>query len=167
MPELDLDDANIHTAQEQVAGEAVAERVRQEIGAEAAGVPRLGEGGSCGRIGQVGRRAPAGEEPAAAAVGLPDLPEHPEDGIGQREDTLLVPLADDVQDHLLGVDRGDGQRDRLVDPQAVGVHERETAANDRLLEGRQEAATVLVTADRRQALAAWPADFFFVNRGQS
>jgi hypothetical protein len=36
-----------------------------------------------------------------------------------------------------------------------------------MLDGRQQAATVLVTADSRQTLAAWLADFFLVNSGQS
>ena len=93
--------------------------------------------------------------------------EHLEDRFGQRENSLLVPLADDAQNHLLRVDRGDGQRDRLGDPQAIGVDERETAAIDGLFQGGDQAAAVLVTADVGQPLPAWLADFFFVNRGQS
>ena len=53
----------------------------------------------------------------------PDLAEHLEDRFGQRENTFLVSLADDAQDHLLRVDRGNGQRDRLGDSQAIGVDE--------------------------------------------
>ena len=93
--------------------------------------------------------------------------EHLQDRFGQGENTLLVPLADDAQNHLLRVDRRDGQRDRLGDPQALGVDERETAAIDGLLQGGDQAAAVLVTADVGQPLPAWLADFFFVNRGQS
>ncbi len=100
-------------------------------------------------------------------MGFPDLAEHLEDRFGQRENTLLVSLADDAQNHLLGVDRGDGQRDRLGDPQAIGVDERETAAIDGLFQCGDQAAAVLVTADVGQPLPAWLADFFFVNRGQS
>jgi hypothetical protein len=48
-------------------------------------------------------------------VSLPDIAEHLKDGFGQWENTLLVSLADDAQNHLLGVDRGDGQRDYLGD----------------------------------------------------
>jgi hypothetical protein len=66
-----------------------------------------------------------------------------------------------MQNHLLRVDRGDRQRDRLVDPQAIGVHERETAAYDRLFQRSDQPAAVLVTADAGQALAAWLADFFW------
>ena len=69
-------------------------------------------------------------------MGFPDLAEHLEDRFGQRENTLLVSLADDAQDHLLRVDRGNGQRDRLGDPQAIGVDEGETAAIDAVIPGR-------------------------------
>src|SRR4051795_1090126 len=101
MPEQDLDDADVHAPLEHVGGEAVTQRVRPEIGVEPAGVPRLDERGPCGGIGQVGRPSPAGKEPAPAAVGLPDRAEHLEDRFGQRENALLVPLADDAEDHLL------------------------------------------------------------------
>ena len=100
-------------------------------------------------------------------MGFPDLAEHLEDGFGQWEDALFVSLAYDAQHHLLGVDCGDGQRDRLGDAQAIGVDEGETAAIDGLFQGGDQAAAVRVTADVGQSLPAWPADFFFVNRGQS
>ena len=100
-------------------------------------------------------------------MGFPDLAEHLEDRFGQRENTLLVSLADDAQGHLLRVDRGNGQRDRLGDAQAIGVDEGETAAIDGLFQCGDQAAAVLVTADVGQPLPAWPADFFLVNRGQS
>src|SRR5271166_622888 len=50
MPEQDLDDADVHAPLEHVGGEAVTQRVRPEIGAKAAGIPRLDECGPCGRI---------------------------------------------------------------------------------------------------------------------
>src|SRR3954447_19900633 len=59
MPEQDLDDADVHPAQEQVAGEAVPQRVREEIGAEAAGVARLSERDSCGGIREMSCQSPA------------------------------------------------------------------------------------------------------------
>src|SRR3954465_12604754 len=116
MPEQDLDDPDVHTPLEHVGGEAVTQRVRPEIGVEPAGVPRLDERGPCRGIGGGGRRPPAGKQPPPAGVDLPDLAEHLEDRFGQREDPLLVSLADDSQHHLLGVDRGDGERDRFGDP---------------------------------------------------
>jgi hypothetical protein len=167
MAEQDLDDADVHAPLEHVRGEAVTQRVRPEMGVEAAGVARLKERGSCGRIGQVSRQSPTGKEPPPAAMGFPDRAEHLEDRFGQRENTLLVSLADDAQDHLLRVDRGNGQRDRLGDPQSIGVDERETAAIDGLFQCGDQVAAVLVTADVGQPLPAWLADFFFVNRGQS
>ena len=147
MPEQDLDDADVDAPLEHVRGEAVTQRVRPEIGVKAAGVARLNERGTCGRIGQVGHRSPTGKEPPPAAVGFPDLAEHLEDRFGQRENALFVSLADDTQNHLLGVDCGDGQRDRLGDAQAIGVDERETAAIDGLFQGGDQAAAVLVATD--------------------
>ena len=147
MPEQDLDDADVHSPLEHVRGKAVTQRVRPEIGVETAGVARLNERGACGRIGQVGQWSPAGKEPPPAAVGFPDLAEHLEDRFGQRENALFVSLADDTQNHLLGVDCGDGQRDRLGDAQAIGVDERETAAIDGLFQGGDQAAAVLVATD--------------------
>jgi hypothetical protein len=123
------------------------QRVWREIGAKTAGLARLDERGSCGGIGQMGRQSPAGKEPPPAAVRFPDLAEHPEDGFAERQNSLLVSLADDAEDHLFGVDRGDGQRGRLGDPQAVGVHERETAANDGLLQRGDQAAAILIAAN--------------------
>ena len=130
------------------------------IGVKAAGVARLDERSPCGRVGQVGRQSPAGEKPLLAAMGFPDLAEHLEDRFGQRENTLLVSLLDDAQDHLLGVDCGDGQRGGLGDPQVLSVDERETAAIDGLFQGGDQATAVLVAANVRQPLPAWLADFF-------
>jgi hypothetical protein len=166
MAEQDLDEPDVHATLEQVSGEAMTERVGPEIGVEAAGVAGLDKRRSCGGIGEMSDQSPAGEEPAPAAVGLPDLAEHLEDRIGQGENPLLVALADDVENHLLGIDRGDRQRNRFVDPQAVGVDQSKTAAIDRLLQSGNQAAAVLVGADVGQAFAAGRADFFGVNRGQ-
>ena len=88
--------------------------MRSEIRVEATGVACLDERGPCARIGEMGRRPPAGKEPPLTAVGFPELAEHLEDRFGQRENSLLVSLANDVQDHLPGVDRGDGERNRGV-----------------------------------------------------
>jgi len=167
MPEQDLDDPDVHAPLEHVRGEAVTQRVWLEIGGEATGIAGLDERGPRGRIGEVGRQSPTGKEPPLAAVGFPDLAEHLEDGIGEGKNTLLVSLADDPQYHLLRVDRGDRQGDRLGDPQAIGIDERETAAIDGFFEGGNQVAAVLVTPDVGQPLLAWLADFFLVNRGQS
>jgi hypothetical protein len=80
---------------------------------------------------------------------------------------LLVSLADDAQNHPLGVDRGDGQRDRLPDAQPKGVDESETAAIDAVFECGDQAAAVVVNADVGQPFPACLANFFFVNRSQS
>jgi hypothetical protein len=166
MAEQDRDDPDIDATLEQVGGEAVTQRVGPELGAEAAGVARLDERGARGGIGEVGHPSPAGKEPASAAVGLPDLAKHLKDGIGQGENPLLVALADDVENHLAGINGGDRQSDGLVNPQAIGVDQRKTATIDRQFQSGDQAAAVLVTADVGETLAAGLADFFGVNRGQ-
>ena len=165
--EQDLDDADIHATLEHVRGEAVTQRVRPEIGVKAAGDARLNERGPCGRIGQVGRHSPAGKEPPLAAVSFPDFAKHQQDRLGQGENPFLVSLADDVQDHLPGVDRGDGERNRLVDPQAISVDEREAGSIEGHLERGDQAAAIRVTADVGQPPPVRLADFFLVNRGHS
>ncbi len=141
--------------------------MRSEIRVEATGVACRDERGPCGRIGEMSRRSPAGKEPPLATVGFPDLAEHLEDRFGQRQNPLLLSLADDVQIHLLGVDRGDKKRNGLGNAQAVGVDERESGPIQGHLERGDQAAPIRVTADIGQPLPAWLADFFFVNRGQS
>ena len=165
--EQDLDDADIDAPLEHVRGKAVTQRVRSEIRVEATGVTRLDECGPRGCIGEMGRRSPAGKEPPPAAVGFPDLTEHLEDRFGQRENPLLISLADDVQNHLPGVDCGDGERHRLGNAQAIRVDEREAGPIQGHLQRGDQAAAIGVTADVGQPLLARLADSFFVNRGQS
>jgi hypothetical protein len=98
---------------------------------------------------------------------LPDLAKHGEYGLGQGQGSLLVAFADHPQEHLLGVDGGNGQFDGFPDPQAAGVDQGETAAVDRLVDCRDQAAAVLVASDVGKAFATGLADFFFVSSGQS
>ncbi len=107
-----------------------------------------------------------GEEPQAVLVGFPDLAEHGQCRLGQGQGPLLVAFADDPQEHLLGIDGGNRQFNGFAEPQATGVDEGETAAVDRLPDGGNQAAAVLVAADVGKALAKGQADFFWVNRGQ-
>jgi len=85
----------------------------------------------------------------------------------KRESPLLVSLADHAEDHLFRVDRGDGQGDRLVDSQAIGVDPREATAIDGLLEPGDQAAAIVVATNVRQTLLTRLADFFLVNNGHS
>ena len=48
-------------------------------------------------------------------MGLPDLAEHVQHHFRQRESTLLVSLANHVQQQLLGVHRRDRELDRFSD----------------------------------------------------
>jgi hypothetical protein len=66
---------------------------------------------------------------------------------------LLIAFADDLQEHLLGIDGGDGQCDGFTDPQAAGVDQRETAAIDRLFDRGDQAAAVRVASDVGEAFA--------------
>jgi hypothetical protein len=116
VPQQDLDDADVDAPLEHVRGETVAERVRPKTDVEAALVPRFVEGVPGGGVTQMGEDPSAGKDPFGATVEFPDLAEHLKNGFGQREDPLLVPLPDDVEHHLLRIDRRDGQGDGLVDP---------------------------------------------------
>ncbi len=91
---------------------------------------------------------------------LPNLAKHLEDRLGQRENPLLVSLSDDVEHHLLRVDRRNRLRHGFGNPQAVGVDERETAAVDGLIQGGDQAAAVGIAADVGQPLLPWLANFF-------
>ena len=98
---------------------------------------------------------------------LPDLPEHVQDRFGQRESSFLVSLADQAENHLLRINRRDRQCDRLPNSQSTRVDYREAAAIDRLLQRRDQAAAILITADVGQPLLAWLAHFFLVNNAHS
>ena len=99
-------------------------------------------------------------------MGFPDLAKHQQDRFGQRENPLFISLADDVQNHLPGVDRGDGEGHCLGNAQAICVDKREAGPIQGHLKRGDQAAAIGVTADVGQPLLARLADFFFVNRGQ-
>ena len=80
---------------------------------------------------------------------------------------LALEVLDDEGPHLLRVDRRDGQRDRLGDPQGVAVDESETATADGLLERGDQAAAIGVAADVGQPPLSRLADLCFVSNGQS
>ena len=119
----------------------------------------------CG-LGQMRQQTPTGKEPLRAAVGLPELAEHLQDGGDQRQNAFLVSLADDAEPHLKRVDGRDREGDSLGNPQAIGVHEGETAAEEGFFQGGDQAAAILIATDVGQALLPRLANFF-VNRGQS
>ena len=147
MSQQNLDEANVHAPLEHVGGEAVAERMRPELGVKAALAAGLVEGGAGGGIGQVRQQTPTGKEPLGAAVGLPEVAEHLQDGCGQRQDPFFVSLADDAEPHLRRVDGGDREDDRLVNPQAIGVDEGEATAEEGFFQGGDQAAAILIAAD--------------------
>jgi len=145
----------------------VAKRVGRERIIEATRRAGGVEGESGRRTGQMRGTLTVGEEPLGVAMDLPDLAKHGECGLGQGQGAFLIAFADYPQEHLLGIDGGNGQFDGFADPQAAGVDQGETAAIDRLLDRADQAAAVLVTSDVGQAFAKGLADFFFVSSGQS
>ena len=167
MSEQDLNDADVHALREHVRGETVSKRVRPEPIVEAALVSRLVERESCGSVGHVRDDATTGKQPSLAAVRLPDRSQHLQNRFGKRQRPLFVSLADHAQDHLLRVDRRDGQRDRLADSQAIGVDKREATAIDGLFERGDQTPAIAIAADIGQAFLTWLADFFLVNNAQS
>src|SRR5271157_2804033 len=167
MSQQNLDEANVHSPLEHVGGEAVAERMRPKIVVKAALVAGLVEGGAGRGIGQMRQQTPTGKEPLGAVVDLPEFAEHLQDGGGQRQDSFLVSLADDAEPHLLRVDSRDREGDGLGNPQAIGVDEGETAAEDGFFQGGDQAAAILIAADVGQAFLPRLANLFFVNRRQS
>ena len=164
MPEQHLNDADVHALLEHVRGKAVPKRVRPKLCVEAAFASRLMERESCGGIRKMGDDSSAGEQPPIAPVDLPDLAKHVENRFGQWKCPLFVPLADHAQDHLLRVDRRDGQRDRLVDSQAIGVDQRKAAAIDGLLPEIREVRPVGGT--RRDASDPEAASLLYRPRGR-
>jgi hypothetical protein len=50
-------------------------------------------------------------------------------GLAQRDQALLVALADDPDDHGLGVDVVDGQARGLADAQAARIHRGQASAH--------------------------------------
>lgn len=133
MSEQNLDNTDVHAPLQQMRGEAVPERVRSKVVVEAALASSLTESGSGRRVWQVRHNSSTGEEPSLAPMGLPDFPKHVQNRFGQREGPFLVPFANHTENHLLRVDRGDGQGNGFADSQSVGVDDRKTSPIDGLL----------------------------------
>lgn len=133
--------------------ETVAKRVGREAVIEAARRPCAVEGHAGCRTGKMRGAVAVGEEPLGMTMDRPDLAKHGESRLGQGQGSLLIAFADHSQEHLFGIDGGDGQCDGFADPQATGVDQRETAAIDRLFDRRDQAAAVRVASDVGEAFA--------------
>jgi len=161
MTEQDLHQADVDALFQEFGGETVAQRVRCEAVAEIARIPCAVEGPARHSTGQMIGAVAVGEDPRPAAVDLPDLTQHGQGRFGEGQGSFFVAFADDPQEHPLGVDGRDGQRQGLADAQAAGVDQRETAAVDRQPDGGDQAAAVLVASNVGQAFAIGLADFFW------
>lgn len=167
MAQQDLHETDVNTLFQELGREAVTKRMRCEAVAEMARLPCAVEGPASRLAGKRSDAFAVGEKPLAAAMDFPDLTQHGQGRLAQRQGTLFIAFADDPQEHPLGVDGGDGQCNRFADPQTAGVDQGETAAVDGLVERGDQAAAVGITADVGQAFAVGLADFFFVNSGHS
>ena len=167
MSQQDLDDSDANALFQELGGETVAKRVGDELLIETTGRSCAVESPAGSGMGQVRGAVSIGEEPLLVAMELPDLPKHGQDRLGQGQGPLLVAFADHPQEHLLGVDGGNGQSDGLADPQAAGVNQRETAAIDRMPDRGNQAAAVLIASNVGKAIVIGLADFFLVSSAQS
>ena len=160
MPQQELHDADVDALGQKLGREAVTKCVRGEVVVETALCPCQVEGLAGSGTGQRSGAPAVGEEPRGIAVGLPDLAKHHQDRPSERQGPLLVAFADHPQEHVLGIDGGDGQLAGFAKPQATGVDQRETAAADRPADCGDQAAAVLVGPNVGKALGFGWADFF-------
>ena len=107
MSQQNLNNAYVHASLQQVCGEAMAKRVGSKSVIEAALASRFDESVSRAGVGKRSGDPLAGEQPALAAMRLPDLSQHVQHHFRQRESPFFVALADHAQQQLLGVNRRD------------------------------------------------------------
>ena len=112
-------------------------------------------------------RTTGAKEPLGVAMRLPHLAEHLKHRLTQGNHAFLVPLADDVQQHLLGINGRDGQARTFAQPQPTGVHRGEAGTIDGMANGGDQSAAVGAAASVGQTLLTWLTYFFFVNNAQS
>jgi hypothetical protein len=74
------------------------------------------------------------------------------DVLGNRDDTLLVALADDTQNAAGLVDGGDGQCGGLGNPQTATIDQAEAAAVNRITDCRENALDLSMGKRLRQTL---------------
>lgn len=67
-------------------------------------------------------RVGTGEEPARITVRFPELAQFVENWSGQRNPSLLVALADDVEKQIGAIDRFDFESRAFADAQAASVY---------------------------------------------
>ena len=135
--EVDLDLAEVLALFEQVGGVRMSQCVNVRGLFDAAGLEREPEGalqrGAAHRFGGRGRALSAvtfgGKEQRGMAVGFPLLAQQHQGALGQRDVTIPVALAGaEVQEHPLGINVTDGQRESFAQTQAAGVNEAQTDA---------------------------------------
>lgn len=87
---------------------------------------------------------PCREDPVWIPVSGPYPSEFLNQGWRHGNEALLVSLADDGDEHALGVDVSRAKEPRLADAQPAGVHDREESADDRLAHHLDKLQAVVV-----------------------
>ena len=122
--EQDLDYPGIDTVLHQPGGIAVAQNVGRRVVLGEAGLRhRLGEGAEQHAGAEVVAAALVGEEPPGMVMAGPERPQALVDRLRQRDQALLVALADDPQHHAGAIDLADLEGRGLGDPQTAGGHQ--------------------------------------------
>ena len=116
MTEQDLDNTDVDSLFKKLRGKTVPEHMRRECRVQKGFVSRgpecFADRGTCHMI----RIVMAGKNPDRMFALFPDGTEHVEYRLRQRENSLLVPLADDPDDHVFRVDVLNTKADRLLLP---------------------------------------------------
>jgi hypothetical protein len=108
-----------------------------------------------------------GKKPPGVLVGLPEFAQAIQDWVGQRDDALLVALADDPQVTIDAVNGPDLECSSFTGTQAAGVDEDATAFVNRVLQARKEIADLGIAERIGEPLLLGLPDLFFENSAQS
>ena len=83
-----------------------------------------------------------------------------EDGRIDRNDAFPIAFSDVAKEHRLGIDGGDGKFGRFADAKSATVHHRDTSTIDRMFDGGDESATLVVRLRNRKMKSSGSGDFF-------
>ncbi len=75
-------------------------------------------------------------------------------------EALLVSLADDGDEHALGVDALRAKKSRLADAQPASVHDREESADDRLAHRLDKLQAIVVRKGLWESFLSWRTQLF-------
>lgn len=108
-----------------------------------------------------------GKDPLGIAINLPCFTQEFENVGVDRNDAFPIAFSDVTKEHCLGIDGGYGKCGRFADAKSAGVHYRGTGTMDRMLNGGEESAALVVRFRNRKPELPGSCDFFFVKMAQS